>query len=166
MLYWDILYCAHAQSWPLFYSFSTHTCTDTLKNTHQLRAAHVNMSPLWKMTMFYIVTRGGRCWLVVPGRQVNVIRISLWLTRWDGRSLKSQGSRLKRPPSDTSPHFTGTTSLYDWPCPLFSLASFCLLAHFWGLSERWKMACSWPSTSFPLGGGTSSLCWQRPSHLH
>lgn len=43
---------------------------------------------------------------------VAVICISLWLTRWARLSLKSQGSQLRGPPSDTSPHFTGPTSFY------------------------------------------------------
>lgn len=90
---------------------------------------------------------------------VTVICISLWLTRWARLSLKSQGSQLRGPPSDTSPHFTGPTSFYfghaHFPSLSPTLSPLSLspsMSPFWGPSERWKMACSWPTTSFPSSG--------------
>ncbi len=141
----------------------THTNT-RISNTHlsqhfiswsgwQPEDPYLPMNLLWKMTESSKNLAEVGFWVVCVCvyRGVTVIRIRLWLTRWARRSLKSQGSRLRRPPSNTSPHFTGPTSFYYWTRPLFFSLP---LPLFWGLSERWKIACSWLSTSFPLSGST------------
>lgn len=86
----------------------------------------------------------------------------MWLRLWVARvtqqplisevkslSLMSQGSCFGRPPSNTSLHSTGLASSPAGPAH-FSLSP----SLFWGPSESWKMACSWPSTSFPSRGST------------
>lgn len=63
--------------------------------------------------------------------------------RWAGRSLKSQGSQLRRPPSNTSPHFTGPSSFY-YPL-LFLWRSFKVYQR----DEKWRAA----------GRALPSPCW-------
>lgn len=113
---------------------------------------------LWKMTKCNKDLAEVGLWAVHNRGGVTVIRISLWLTRWARRSLKSQGSRLRRPPSNTSQgqllfiirhaHFSSPLS----PLPSLSPSAPSPRLSFWDISKRWKMACSWPSTSFLLSG--------------
>lgn len=109
----------------------------------------------------------------------------MWLRLWVARvtqqplisevrsfSLKSQGSCFGRPLSNTSLHSTGLASSPTGHTP-FSLSLSLSPNLFWGPSESWKMACSWPSTSFPSGQQfvvlietlTPPLIW-APLHLH
>lgn len=126
---------------------------------------YLQPSLLWKMTKCNTgPTELGctGCGCGVGG--VTVIRISLWLTRWGGRSLKSQGSWLRRPPSNTSPHLTGPTSFYYWAHPLFSLPfvphpSLCLSTSLLRSIREMKNGVQLAEHFLPLVRVSSSLCW-------
>lgn len=108
---------------------------------------------------------------VLVGWGVTMIRISLWLTRWAGCSLKSQGSQIRRPPSNTSTHFTGPTSSYYLTRPLafFSMPLPLLLSlsrspsfSFYeveGSIREMKNGVQLAEHFLPLVGVNSSLCW-------
>lgn len=123
---------------------------------------------LWKMTKCNKDLAEVGLWAVHNRGGVTVIRISLWLTRWARRSLKSQGSRLRRPPSNTSPHFTGPTSFYYQTRPFFlspvppSLSfSLCPLSTplFLRSIKEMKNGVQLAEYFLPLVGVSSSLCW-------